>query len=145
MTDFEQRLTRRRFIAASGALATGLMAMGCAGSAVYRVSLQSGRLAIDPKTYPELDKPGGAVMLRGNGLEEAVILVRIEGQNYKALSAACTHLGCTVRPSGQFLACPCHGSTFALTGEVVRGPAERPLKTYPVHVSQQGIDIDLTQ
>jgi Rieske Fe-S protein len=49
-----------------------------------------------------------------------------------ALSATCSHLGCTVTlPTGatQFL-CPCHGSVFDLVGNVVHGPAEAPLSHF---------------
>lgn len=47
----------------------------------------------------------------------------------RALELACTHLGCPLeldRATGQ-LACPCHGSRFALDGAVLAGPATRPL------------------
>jgi Rieske Fe-S protein len=65
-----------------------------------------------------------------------------------ALSATCSHLGCTVTlPSGGHdFQCPCHGSVFDLVGDVVHGPATAPLSHYnwqqtsnPNQISIEGI------
>lgn len=58
-----------------------------------------------------------------------LIVVRIDDARLVALSAVCTHSGCTVHFSAarDDIECSCHGSTFALDGSVTRGPAERPL------------------
>lgn len=47
-----------------------------------------------------------------------------------ALSAVCTHLGCTVEfnPDKSTWDCPCHGSRFSLEGSPIRGPATTPLE-----------------
>lgn len=54
-----------------------------------------------------------------------------------ALSLICTHLGCTVQVTSAELACPCHGSLFNRQGEVLKGPAPRPLERLPVEMQNE--------
>ena len=64
-----------------------------------------------------------------HGLEQ-VAVSRGEDGELRALSARCTHLGCIVNwaTAERTWDCPCHGSRFADDGEVVQGPATRPLE-----------------
>ncbi len=65
---------------------------------------------------------------------------------FLALSRTCTHLGCSVpwdAEKNQFV-CPCHGSTFGMTGEVLTSPAPRPLDIYPVRIENGIVKVDVT-
>lgn len=56
------------------------------------------------------------------------------------LNAVCTHLGCVVpwsAANNKFM-CPCHGSQYAPTGAVVRGPAPLPLALAHCNVEEGG-------
>ena len=61
-----------------------------------------------------------------------------------ALWQKCTHLGCAVpwvEEEGRFH-CPCHGSLFNEVGEVIGGPAPRPLDTFPVTIKSGEVWVD---
>lgn len=65
--------------------------------------------------------------------------------SFLALSRTCTHLGCTVpwiEEKKRFI-CPCHGSTFNLTGEVLTSPAPRPLDTFPTRIENGIVKVDV--
>jgi len=68
---------------------------------------------------------GGSRVVRINNA--SVLVARTSDTTFIALSAICTHAGCTVRFATTQISCPCHGSLFALDGTVTRGPATRPL------------------
>src|SRR5262249_45626806 len=67
----------------------------------------------------------------------AGILVRTSTGEFRAFTAICTHLNCTVqyRDDLQHIWCACHGGLFDLNGINVAGPPPRPLEQYEVNVS----------
>jgi len=71
-------------------------------------------------------------------------LARLENGGFLALSRTCTHLGCTVPwvEKEMKFACPCHGSTFDITGNVIDAPAPRALNIYPITIENNIINVD---
>jgi len=102
------------------------------------------------KLGPASEFPDGLKFLP----DERLFVFR-EGKTFHAMSAVCTHLGCTVRAEAmaqpqtmtvegatlrvthRFL-CPCHGSVYTGDGGNQSGPAPRPLAWY--HLSQAADD-----
>ena len=71
-------------------------------------------------------------------------LVRFEDGGFLAIWQKCTHLGCSVPwvdDENQFH-CPCHGSLFNQVGEVLGGPAPRPLDLFPVTIQDGQVFVD---
>jgi len=73
-------------------------------------------------TLPESLVPGEPYEPPGR----SVAVFRDE-QGVYAISKICTHLGCIVNPVPTGFDCPCHGSRFDPNGDVIRGPAPKPL------------------
>ncbi len=74
----------------------------------------------------EIGKDDGGIVETG---DHKVAVYRDRKGNLVLLSAKCTHMGCTVKwnPAERSWDCPCHGSRFGPTGEVLNGPAAEPL------------------
>jgi Rieske Fe-S protein len=104
---------------------------------------------LPPKTG-ELDADAVAAKVGELGVNSAKIfrmgnrpgiLVRMADGNYRALSAVCTHLNCTVqyRPRERDIWCACHNGVYNLQGAVLSGPPPKPLEVFEVHTRGQDI------
>ncbi len=71
-------------------------------------------------------------------------LTRLEDGGFLAISRKCTHLGCTVLWASEEnrFKCPCHASTFDITGNIVAPPAPRALDLYPVFIENSIVKVD---
>ncbi len=140
---------RRDFLLKLGTGA-GVVAVCAQGAASLRALIPN--VSYDPPTTvklgPAREFPDGLKFL-----PEQRLFVFRQGNTYHAVSAVCTHLGCTVRAEalsqpetrevgGSSLrlthrfACPCHGSTYSGDGVNTGGPAPRPLAWYRLSVAQ---------
>ena len=134
---------RRAFLSLGLGWCSALFALGASLAAAGRflvpnVLYEPNRRfkALKPEDYP--DGPTFMPNLR-------VFLFR-KGNSFRAASAVCTHLGCTVNLAGNGFHCPCHGSVFDQSGVVASGPAPSPLAWFLLTLSRDGhVVIDTSQ
>ena len=137
-----EQLPRRRFI--SVILGTGLLTS--LASFVYPIIRylappklpDMGSDAVLAAKVSEL-KAGAAKMFRFGS--KPGLLVQTAAGEYRAMSATCTHLGCTVqyRPDLKEIWCACHNGMYDLNGRNVSGPPPRPLEAFDVQVRGEEI------
>lgn len=136
------RMSRRGFF--DWVLGTGIVAL--AGAALYPLV----RFVIPPKV-PEAKasqvvaaKVGELTPNTGKifrfGKDPALLIMTSDGK-YRAFTAICTHLDCTVQYRGDLerIWCACHNGHYDLNGNNIQGPPPAPLTTYDVVV--RGTDI----
>lgn len=139
----DPRLVDRREFVATCAMFSAAFLAGCASMVTHPVPVASGKIQLALRQYPELAKSDGAVKLQPAGQEDP-IYVLAHGGDFVAVSPICTHRGCTVDVHGERLVCPCHGSTYDRSGNVLKGPAQRALTRYPVSRAADTLFIQLT-
>ena len=144
----QERSARRDFLVKLG-MGAGVAGIGTQAAASLRSLLPN--VSYDAPTTVKVglpaDFPDGMKFL-----PEQRLFVFREGKVFHAVSAVCTHLGCTVRAEAlsqpetievggapmrvtHRFACPCHGSKYRGDGKVVDGPAPRALAWFHLSVS----------
>ena len=81
----------------------------------------------------DLKPNSGKLVKFGN---KPALLVRTTDTEWKAFTAVCTHLDCTVqyRAEQKDILCACHNGIYDMKGQVVSGPPPRPLEEFAVRL-----------
>lgn len=138
-----KEMTRRMFIRAG----LGVVGVGYAAAVGYplylylssparRAAVEAAVKEVELKDADRLE-PGAALMFKFAG--RPAILIHEKDGSWTALSAVCTHLGCTVQyePDKDRIYCACHGGVYdPRTGANVSGPPPKPLKAYHVQAAE---------
>jgi cytochrome b6-f complex iron-sulfur subunit len=117
-------VTRRSFLnfASLGSL---VAALGTAVAGILR--LPNPAVLPGPARRFKLGPPEEFAVGSETAFAEQNLVLFHDSEGFHALSTTCTHLGCAVARSKEGFACPCHGSRFNSNGQVIGGPAPRPL------------------
>ena len=140
-----RKMKRRSFLnycLGATSIAFGGMSVYTVGKFLFPPNAFSAEAAGEAVRIALADLPvGTAKNLRYKGA--ASIIVRTGEKNIHALSAVCTHLGCIVKwdVSKEVLVCPCHAAIFDINGNVISGPAPRPLESFPVQLVRDEVII----
>ena len=142
--------SRREMLQGLGVAAAGALAVvaGCQqqGSSLptAAVSSCSNGQCIDlgDSANKDLTSLGGAMLV--DTTSDTIMVVRVSDTQIVALSAICTHAGCSMDylPAERLLNCACHGSQFSTDGAVTRGPARRELRVYRATLANNMIVIN---
>ena len=139
--------TRRKFIKlVSSGIGSGLIGgsiLGCATASVYQGSIHRNMLEYPLSDFDDNVGENYGLLVTAFELNDAIILIKDTGGEFLALSARCTHQGCQVKVKKQSFRCSCHGSAYDGFGNVVRGPAQKRLRSFPVKIIDGIIKIDL--
>lgn len=146
--DEEEGFTRRGFVrvAVGGA---GLIYAGAIGYPIFRylnspVEKSMEMAAVKEVSLPNADKlPKGSALIFKFGVRPAMLIHHTDGA-WVALTAVCTHMGCTVAYDAgkDRIVCHCHGGQYdARTGENIAGPPPRPLTRFVAVVAPGNVTV----
>lgn len=146
-------MTRKEFLqnaatvlAAASIFPVSALLEGCAvNSQTLRVSAKENRVRLALAELPKLAEPGGFVKVYPFGFAHPIVVFEHPSGEVFAISTTCTHAGCEVRKTKSKFECPCHGSQYDLTGQVLRGPAPAALTRFPVKKKGDFLEIILKE
>ncbi|MEE8386776.1 MAG: Rieske (2Fe-2S) protein, partial [Dehalococcoidia bacterium] len=139
----KEGLMSRRFLLGVGG--TGSL-VSLVGPVVANVRFLFPNVVYEPSAVFKVGRPGDYPAGTSTFVADRKVYILHEPEGFRCLSAVCTHLRCTVdsfQPANdnypfRHAFCPCHGSVFDGDGNVVVGPAPRPLEFYAIQVAPDG-------
>lgn len=158
MADTTSAVSRRRFcaeacqMASCATLATLVSACGDGSSPTS----PSGMASTLGKLVGRFTGSGVQVLVSGSALGEVggavlvestagvFLISRTGASTFSAIDAVCTHEGCTITGAdGSAYVCPCHGSRYNRSGQVLQGPARASLRLYATTFANDVVTIGL--
>ena len=142
-----EKWTRRLFLGAAGF--AGLCYTAALAYPIYRYLASPEEMALSATAVTEVTLkdaqklPLGSVLMFKFGTAPAMLIHHEDGR-WIALTAVCTHLGCTVQyePQADRIHCACHGGVYnPYTGANVSGPPPNPLKLFKVTPGEAGVEV----
>jgi Rieske Fe-S protein len=106
---------------------------------------QDDKITLSKEESSKLLASEGSLLVEPKGTHDKILVVHAKDGSLHAVSAICTHMGCTVLYDEKLghIRCPCRGSQYGLDGHNLKGPAKRPLKPYEIRTENGLVIITL--
>jgi Rieske Fe-S protein len=135
------RTTRRTVLLGAGGVGTVVVIAACGASTGGSSGSSGGGTSTASKDLgatSAIPVGGGKVFP-----DQLVVVTQPTAGAFKAFTAVCTHMGCTVNQvNNGLIMCPCHGSEYSITdGSVKQGPAPTPLAAKPITIANDQITL----
>ena len=131
------------FACLGGLLFTSILE-GCTGTKIISGDVSNSDLVVPLSSFLTKDNSYRKyIIVHNDKLAYPVCVYRFNENDYSALFMRCTHQGAELQVFGDKLQCPAHGSEFSDRGIVENGPAETNLRTFPVTIQNNQINISL--
>jgi len=146
-------MERRTFIksccyATVGGLFLNVLLSSCGAIYYANHTMENNRLIVNRSEFWRIKKDKRIkrefVLLKSLDHDFPICLYEAPEDRFFASFLKCTHKGCELNVGGGIYSCPCHGSEFSMTGQVLEGPAERDLLTFKTEVHKDAIHVFLS-
>ena len=151
-----QAQSRREFCVRAGEVFSvamiGSLLQACGGSAtspssapslpVIGGSVAGSAVIVTIDSSSALGSVGGAALVQASAGN--FLVARTAQDSFTALTAICTHEGCTITGfQNSNYVCPCHGSQYTTSGRVLMGPATVALRQFTTQFVNNVLTISL--
>ncbi|HLC83627.1 MAG TPA: Rieske 2Fe-2S domain-containing protein [Bacteroidia bacterium] len=110
----------------------------CATLPIIKTSIEENKTSIALSNFAN---GINAVLVRPKNMDYDILVVKKSESTYNALFMQCTHNQFALSSNKSQIFCSSHGAEFDFEGNVVKGPAEKKLKTFPTVIKDNLLDI----
>lgn len=149
------KISRRHFLTSALAVSSGAAVANLHSFDSLRADFKEKKLESNGDTltlniddYDELKETGGFKVIKEVSIGEitdSIIIVKKSNTEFLVYSSVCRHKRCNVKykKDRDVFVCPCHGSTYDISGKVIKGPSKGDIPKYKVKLNNNKLEISI--